>query len=154
MEIKSQHKEPMIEILHAELPPQYARVPHSSSETLFLFCESGHGIATVNFSRYRICRGSFIPVFSDAFFEINRLSANTRFLLIRLDDKLFDEVAFRLSADFWDFWMDNPVLYLSAEQNTSVAVMVRQCRMDTFVHGKRHPEFHDSQSALQFVFRS
>ena len=116
MEIESQHNNQTIEIRHAELPPQYARVPHSSSETLFLFCESGHGIATVNFSRYRICRGSFIPVFSDAYFEINRLSANTRFRLIRLDDKLFDEVAFRLSADFWDFWMDNPVLYLSAEQ--------------------------------------
>lgn len=120
MEIKSQQNHPTVEIGYAELSPEYVKTPHSSSRTAFLFCEEGYGVVTVNFDRYRIRRGSFIPAFSDTYFEINRLSVNTRFRMIRLDDSLFDEVSFQLSTDFWNFWMDNFVLYFSEEQITQL----------------------------------
>lgn len=116
MKIKSQHDNPTTEIGYAELSPGYVKTPHSSSETVFLFCERGYGIVTVNFDRCRIHRGSLITVCSDAYFEVNSLSSDTRFRIIRLNDNLFDEVTFRLSADFWFFWTDNPVLCLSMEQ--------------------------------------
>lgn len=116
MEIKSQHNNQAIDIGYTELVPGYVKIPHSSSETAFLLCEKGYGVVTINFSRYQIRRGSFIPVFSDAYFEITGRSANTRCRIIRLNDNLFDEVSFRQSADFWNFWMDNPVFYLSTEQ--------------------------------------
>lgn len=106
----------MIEIGYAKLPPRYTQTSHSLSDTIFLFCESGHGIVTINFDRYPIRCGSFISVFSDAYFEVNTLSDNARFRAIRLDDNLFGEVSFRLSAYFWDLWTDSPVLYLSIEQ--------------------------------------
>lgn len=120
MEIKSQHNNPTIEIRYTELVPGYVKIPNSSSETAFLFCEKGYGVVTVNFDRYRIRRGSFIPVFSDAYFEINGLSADTRFRIIRLDDNLFDEVTFRLSVDFWNFWLTPLVLHFSEEQITQL----------------------------------
>jgi len=116
MEIKSQYKNSMIEIGNVELSLQYAQTSHSTSNTVFLFCESGHGIVTINFNKYRICPGSFIPIFPDTYFSVNRLSHNMQFRIIRLDYKLFDEVSFRQSAEFWDFWTYNPVFYLSTEQ--------------------------------------
>lgn len=36
--------------------------------------------------------------------------------IINLDDNLFDEVTAHQSADFWNFWIDNRVLYMSAEE--------------------------------------
>lgn len=119
MKTKSQHNNLTIKIGNAELSPQHVEMPHSS-ETCFLFCESGRGILTVDSDKYGIYRGAFITIFSDAFFEINRLSINTRFRIIRLNNNLFDEVSFRLSADFWNFWMNNPVMYLSSEQIASL----------------------------------
>lgn len=47
---------------------------------------------------------------------IDRLSEYAKIQIINLDDNLFDEVTAHQSADFWNFWIDNRVLYMSAEE--------------------------------------
>lgn len=94
----------------------YEKMPHSTNETCCLFCECGYGIVTINFEKYIVRPGCFIPIYSDDYFLINRLQDDSGFYMIRMDDNLLDEVSIRQSADFWNFWMYNRVLYMSQEQ--------------------------------------
>lgn len=116
MKTEPLHRESVIEIGHTDMKQGYKKLPHSTHETFFLFCECGHGIVTINFEKHIVRPGCFISVYSDDYFSIDRLQDHAIIQIIRLDEKLFDEVTIRQCADFWNFWMENRILYLSVEQ--------------------------------------
>lgn len=105
-----------MDIGYTAITQGYKKMPHSTNETFFLFCECGYGIVIINFEKYIVRPGSFISVYSDDYFLIDRLSEYAKIQIINLDDNLFDEVTAHQSADFWNFWIDNRVLYMSAEE--------------------------------------
>lgn len=128
MERGSRHKKPIVEIGDSGMRLGYMKMPHATDETFFLLCERGYGIVTLNFEKYAIRRGCLISVYSDYYFSIDMLHENTSMQIIRLNDSLFDEVSIRLSSDFWSFWMDNNVLYLSAIQMEQMRAWIFNAR--------------------------
>lgn len=89
-----------MDIGYTAITQGYEKMPHSTNETFFLFCECGYGIVIINFEKYIVRPGSFISVYSDDYFLIDRLSEYAKIQIINLDDNLFDEVTARQSADF------------------------------------------------------
>ena len=58
-----------MDIGYTAITQGYEKMPHSTNETFFLFCECGYGIVIINFEKYIVRPGSFISVYSDDYFD-------------------------------------------------------------------------------------
>lgn len=48
-----------MDIGYTAITQGYEKMPHSTNETFFLFCECGYGIVIINFEKYIVRPGSF-----------------------------------------------------------------------------------------------
>lgn len=96
---------------------------------LVMIVTSGYGVATINFIKRPLKKGSFILLFYDSTFSIDCVSKGFTVEYASFSYTLMEEAVYKpLSTDFWSVLFERPVFETSEEQRALVNSWMMQLR--------------------------